>query len=352
MNKDKEIRINITSGSILKVILFLLFVVSIYFLRDLVLIVLTAIVIASSIEPATKWLVKRKIPRVLSVIFIYFFVIFILAGAIFLLLPSLLNDMSGFLSNFPQYIDSIKSLNLFHYNLPINGGEILKEIPSTFSNFRDIVARFSGGFINVVDVIFGGIFSFVLIIVLSFYFAVKEDGISEFLKVVTPIKYEKYVVDLWRRSQKKIGLWMQGQLLLGVFVAILVYLGLTILGVKNVLLLAVIAGIFEIIPLFGPILAAIPGVIIAFSGGGLTLGLLVLGLYIIIQQFESNLIYPLVVNKIVGISPIIIILALLIGWRFAGFLGVILSAPIAAAFMELYNDIQKEKITFLEHLNI
>ena len=137
---------------------------------------------------------------------------------------------------------------------------------------------------------------------------------------------------------------MQGQLLLAVIVAVLVFLGLTMLGVENALLLAFLAGIFEIIPLFGPILSAIPAIFIAFLDGGLSLVLLVIGLYIIIQQFENHLLYPLVVKKVVGVPPIISILALVIGAKLAGFLGILLSVPLATALIELLSDLEKRKI--------
>jgi len=185
----------------------------------------------------------------------------------------------------------------------------------------------------------------VLIVVLSFYLAVQEDGVSNFLKVITPLKNEKYIISLWKRSQKKIGYWMQGQILLGLIVGVLLYLGLTILGVKNALLLSVFAAFFEIIPLFGPVIAAIPAVLLSFADGGLTAGLLVVGLYLIIQQFENHLIYPLVVKKVVGVSPIMVILALVIGYKLAGFLGVLLSVPIAAAITEYFRDVVEGKMT-------
>jgi predicted PurR-regulated permease PerM len=136
---------------------------------------------------------------------------------------------------------------------------------------------------------------------------------------------------------------MQGQFLLGALVAVLVFLGLTLLGFKHALLLAVLAGIFEIIPLFGPILSAIPAIIVGFADGGVATGLLVTGLYVVIQQFENHLIYPLVVNKVVGISPVFVIIALLVGGKLAGFIGILLAVPVSTVLVEYYLDIQREK---------
>jgi predicted PurR-regulated permease PerM len=136
---------------------------------------------------------------------------------------------------------------------------------------------------------------------------------------------------------------MQGQLLLAVIVMVLVYLGLLLIGIPHALLLAVLAGAFEIIPLFGPILSAIPGIFVAFAFGGTSTALIVAGLYLVIQQFENHLIYPLVVKKVVGVPPMVSILALLIGGELAGFLGLLISVPLATVVMELLSDLEERK---------
>jgi predicted PurR-regulated permease PerM len=205
---------------------------------------------------------------------------------------------------------------------------------------KGLLSEFSGDTIGTATAVFGGLLSFIMILVFSFYFAIQERGIEDFLRVVTPKEHEPYVLGLWDRSKKKIGLWLQGQLLLGVIVGVLVFLLLSILGVKHALVLAVVAAVFELIPVFGPTLAAAPAVMVAFVDGGVTLGLLVIGAYVIIQQFENHLIYPLVVTKVVGVPPLLVILALIIGGKLAGFLGIVLSAPIAAILQEVFNDIE------------
>ncbi|MHB1086353.1 MAG: AI-2E family transporter, partial [Minisyncoccota bacterium] len=184
----------------------------------------------------------------------------------------------------------------------------------------------------------------ILIIVFSFYFAVVETGVDDFLRIVTPKSHQSYILGLWRRSQHKIGLWMQGQLILAVLIAVLVFLLLTIFGVPHALMLAVIAGVFEIIPVFGPILAAVPGVMIAFVAGGPVLGITAAVVYVVIQMFENHLIYPQVVTRVVGVPPLLVILALIIGAELAGFLGVILSVPIAATLQEFVSDIEAGRI--------
>jgi predicted PurR-regulated permease PerM len=201
-----------------------------------------------------------------------------------------------------------------------------------------------GNAFTAVTQIFGGIFSFIIIVVFSFYFAVLETGVEDFLRIIVPRSHQEYVLGLWIRSQKKIGLWMQGQLLLACIMGVLAFLGLTVLGVPHALVLAVIAACFEIIPVFGPTLSAVPAVAIAFGSGGVTLGIAVILLYVIAQQFENHLIYPLVVTRVVGVPPLLVILALLVGAQFAGFLGIILSVPIAATIQEFVRDIEHDRL--------
>ena len=364
---DGNYSITISSGAIIKTFVILLLAFLLYLILDLVLVVLTAVVIASAIEPIINWFKKYKIKRLFSVIFTYICIILIFSGLLYFFIPPVLEEASNLLNTAPQYLDSVTLWNPLNDNKLAETGKIAgglsdglngsKQILGSLSNgvikpsvlsdlvasFRNLATDTSGGLINIASGIFGGVFSFILIIVLSFYLAAQEEGVEKFLKIITPLKNEKYIIDLWKRSQRKIGYWMQGQLLLGIVVGVLVYLGLMILGIQNALILAVLAGVLEIIPYFGPILSAIPAIILGFATGGLTMGLLVLGLFIIIQQFENHLIYPLVVKKVVGVSPIIVILALIIGAKFAGFLGILLSVPVTAALMEFIDDVQRDK---------
>lgn len=341
--EGNRFNITISLGTIFVTILVLILFGLLFYLRDLVLIVLTAIVIASSIEPAVRWLCRRKFPRVVAVLTVYTATIGFIVGFFYFFLPPLVNDLGGFLDTVPQYIDSIE-VPVSNSAIPFASPEQVRvSLKEAIFDFQGTIANTSEGLIKTVNTVFGGLFSFTLIIVLSFYFAVQETGVDDFLKVVTPRKQQEYVVGLWRRSQEKIGKWMQGQILLSAIVAILLYLGLSILGVKYALLLAITAGVLELIPVFGSLIAAIPGIALAISTGGVSLGLLVTGLYLIVNQFQANLIYPLVVKKIVGVPPLLVILALIVGAKLAGFLGVILSVPGAAAIQEFVADIQKGK---------
>ncbi len=348
-NLEKDTVISITSGTIVKGLAIMLGFWALWVLRDLVLVIITAVIIASSIEPAVKLLGKYRIHRIPAVLGVYILLAGVLVGLFYAFVPPVVSELIDFSQRFPIVAQEF-NLNFFKENASaIEKGEIFitqivegAPVQDLFSTLSKLSSS-SKGFAGAVGSVFGGLFSFILIVILSFYFAMQERGIENFLKIVTPSGKEDYVINLWERSKVKIGKWMQGQLLLGVLIFVLVYLGLTIFGVPYALLLALIAGVLEIIPVFGPIIAAIPAVALAFSTGGTTLAIMVAGFYLLVQQFESNLIYPLVVRKIVGVPPIIVILALIIGFQLAGFLGVLISIPVVAAIMELVDDIEKKK---------
>lgn len=345
MKGDKLINVAITPGTIITALLVIVLAAVLYLLRDLILIVLTAIVIASSIEPAVAAMEMRKMPRVVGVMIMYFAISVLLGGLIYMLLPPLLTEASGFVTALPGLIEG------FDLQAQIQGGfGIGQSLLGGGASFSDLIVNLNnafsgtaGGVVQAAASVFGGLFSLILTIILSFYFAVQSTGIDDFLRVITPLKQQAYVVGLWRRSQHKIGRWMQGQLILSFLVGILVYLGLSILGIHYAFLLAVIAAVLELVPVFGSILAAIPAAAIAFMQGDTALMLVVIGLYVIINQFQGNLFYPLVVKKIVGVPPLVVILALIAGAQLAGFLGIILSVPIAAALQEFVNDVQKKR---------
>ncbi|TSC69037.1 MAG: hypothetical protein G01um101456_380 [Parcubacteria group bacterium Gr01-1014_56] len=343
----KNFSVTITPGSIVMALVVLGLAALLYYIRDLVLIVLTAVVIASAMEPAVAMLVRRGLARVLAVIAMYLSIAAVFFTVLFLFIPPVLSDAATFLTKLPETLTTLNISDATHGLLPWGSFADTVSSAQALKNISAALADSAGGAFTTLSVVFGGITSFMLIVVFAFYFSVQETGVDDFLRVVTPVKEQAYVLHLWKRSQEKIGKWMQGQLILGVIVGVLLYLGLTILGVPYALLLAVLAGIFELIPVFGQFLAAIPAIAIAMGAGGPTEAILVLGLYVLVQQFEAHLIYPVVVKKVVGVPPLMVILALLVGFKLFGFLGVLLSVPIAGAIQEFLTDVDREKTRVL-----
>ena len=337
---SRDINVHITAGSMVKAILFVILVALLWYLRDIVLILLTAIVIASAMEPGIRAFNNWGLARVLSVIVMYLIVLSAFFGIVIFFLPPVFNDMASFITRLPDTLHTLStSAGAASSSLPISDITSLISSADFMRTLGGSLGSSTGG-TAALSTIFGGAVSLILVIVLSFYFCVQQTGVEDFLRVVAPVEYHAYVVSLWKRAQDKIGKWMQGQLLLALLVSVLLYLGLVILQVPYALLLAVLAAVCELIPVFGQILAAIPAVAVAFGSGGVTLALIVGGLFLIVQQFESHLIYPLVVKKVVGVPPLLVILALLIGAKLAGFIGVLLSVPIAAVVRELVTDLE------------
>lgn len=349
---EKDTIISVTAGTIVKGIVILACTWALWLLRDLVLIIITAVVLASSIEPGIKFLRKYRIHRIPAVLLTYVSLAGLFFGLIYSFVPPIINEAAGITQSLPSMVHSIdQSLfggNSFLAPAFTQGGQAGADtsnpvLEGLFNKLSDSSGTTSHGVLVTASAIFGGVFSFILIVVLSFYFAMQEHGIENFIKIIIPFSSEAYALDLWARSKAKIGKWMQGQLLLGVLIFVLVYLGLTIFGVPYAMTLALLAGVFEIIPVFGPILSAIPGVILAFATGGASLALIIAAFYLLVQQFESHLIYPLVVRKVVGVPPILVILALIIGGELAGVIGILISVPVAAAIMEFVEDIERKK---------
>lgn len=341
--------IDISIGTILKVVVVLACVSLLYFMRDIVLVMLCAIVIASAIDPGVRWFEGRRIPRALGVVIIYLGIVAIL-GVIFLfIVPTFLGETSNLVANIPTYVNQINGIVPLLDNSVLEGyAPIVSDLAARIAK-ASVVTGTNTGF-SASDTIFQsvnslqeGAITFFLIAILSFYFAVTKDGVEKFLRVITPLAQEEYIIGLWKRTKHKIGAWLQGQIFLGALVGSIIFLMLSIFHVKHALLLGFLMGVLEIIPVFGPTLAAVPGVGLALLDGGIGLGAIVLLMYILVQQFESNIFYPLVVRKMVGISPILVIISLVVGIKLAGFIGVILSVPVSVLLMEFLDDLDKKK---------
>lgn len=344
---DKEIRVVITPGTIFTAILIIAGAYFVWLLRDLILLILTAIVIASAIEPGIAFFIRYRIPRIFAALLVYVLVFGLVFGLLYFFFPPIIADAANFLSAMPRYLDTWNVSSPLATFADATGIAASPNQTQSFINallsLQDVFTTTSGGVVQLLVTFFGGVFSLILVIVLSFYFALQDTDIDDFIRMVMPARHEGYAVNLWRRAQKKIGLWMQGQLLLSVIVGVLTYLGLLIIGVPYALLLAVFTAIAEIIPVFGSLIAGAVAVTVGFSDGGIAIATVVAGLYIVVNQFEANLIYPLIVKKIVGIPPLLVIVALIAGYTLAGFLGVLLSVPVAAVVLEFMYDLDKRK---------
>lgn len=338
MNSQK---IEISPDIIFKIILILLGLWFLYLVREVIILLVISIILVSTMEPAVDWLQKKKVPRSVSVLGIYVILIAVLAASFSLLIPPLVSQFHDFTQNYPVYsqkvIDFFGSIKEFilanHLNIDTNS--VFQEISGQVSNFTKNIFSTTVGF-------FSGVISIIVVFSLSFYMSVEEDGIKKFISSITPKKHRAYAVSLTERIKYKLGKWFAGQLALMLLIAVFDFVGLALAGVPYALILAIFAGIMEIIPYVGPIISAIPGVVLGFLVSPLT-GFLALLVYIIAQQFENHVVLPQVMKRAVGLSPITVILVLLIGAKIAGTLGAILAVPVATAVSLVVKDYMEHR---------
>lgn len=338
---SKEIQyLHITTGTLFRFLGILLLLALIYVVRDIIMALIFAVIIASAVEPGIEWLKQRRIPRILAVIIIYLGIAALFFFGIYLVIPLLLDEFRDISQTLPvlqqQVLDFLIGANLPF--IPFFGEDPAGLLRAPLEYLQNL----SQGVFTFASAIFGGIFSFILIIVFSFYLLAQERGIENFLRLVTPLDYESYVINLWQRAQRKLGQWFRAQLLLGAIVGVLIFFGLTFMGVRHAFIFAILAAAFEIIPIVGPILAAVPAVLLAFTSSTL-LGFLTVALYVVVQQVESNVIVPVVIRRAIGLSPLIVVLSLLVGAKIGGIFGILLAVPLAAILTELVNDWDKKK---------
>jgi len=349
MANGNHTSISISTGTMIRALLLLLGILTLWILRDMALIILTSIVIASFVESGVPHMAKIGLGRVFGIAILYILTLIIFAGLFYLFAPLLITEIYNFSSAISTYVPGISFFNYFQNDAFSGAKDIVVGLSDNFSfqTLNDVSKAFidnlSGGLFQTLSFAFGSIFNAFSIILVSFYLSIQEKGIENFLRLIFPLKYEDYVVDLWQRSSIKIAFWVKGQMLLALVVGILTYLMLSLLNVEYALLLAIIAGILEMIP-YGILLALIPALAISFFSGGFSLALMVGISYLIIHQFEVFLFSPVIIKKIVGLSPIVIILAALIGFELASFWGVVLSIPVAVVMMEFLADLEKNKV--------
>ena len=192
----KDITVSVTLGSFVKGVLFLLSLWLLWYLRDIVLIVITAVVIASAMEPGIRLFIRRKLNRVLSVILMYLIVIGVFFCVIFFFIPPILADAASFLTKLPATLSTLNISDATHGLLPwgsvadtLSSADLLQKISST-------IADSTGGVFTTLSAFFGGVTSFILIVVFSFYFSVQETGVDDFLCFVTPLKEQAYILHL------------------------------------------------------------------------------------------------------------------------------------------------------------
>jgi len=339
----KPIYISITTSGIIKVFLILVLFYFLFLIRHILLIFFVSLVLASAFNPWVDWLQRKRIPRALSILFIYLVAFAVITEVVYLLIPPIIEQVQELSSNLPRIVENISS-GFFSLQEFMAQHGVYDQIKQYFGDLSSNLEGAAGNLFTRVSGVVGGIFSLVLVLVITFYMVVEENAMKKIVWSVAPEKHQVYIMHLINRMQRKVGLWLRGQLILSVIIFALTYIGLLILGVKYALVLALVAGLAEFVPYLGPIIAAIPALFLAFTQDGIMFTLFVGALYYIIQLVENNIIVPKLMQRVVGLNPIIIIAVLLIGFRIAGVPGVILAIPVATAANVFIKDVFDQRI--------
>ena len=326
-------KLDISTSTIFRFVLIILGLVFLYLVRDVLLMVFIALIIAAAIDGPVDWLAERRVRRTLGAAIIYFIIAALFAAFVYWALPSLAGQLKSLAALSPGYLnDLVADVSIFHQKL---GADYAQKL---LTNLSEQLYGATGNIFGTAVNIFGGLFSAVVIIVISFYLVVQDKGIKMFLSSITPAEHRPYAVNLAERIQTKLGRWLRGQLIIMLIIAAMVFLGLFFLKVEFALMLALLAGLLEIIPYIGPVLAGLIAVSLAFLQSPF-LGLLALVLFVAVHQIESYILIPQIMKRVVGLNPLVVIISMIIGAKLYGVLGVAVAVPLVATASVFLGDI-------------
>jgi predicted PurR-regulated permease PerM len=315
--------------------------------RDALMLVYISALVAIGLSPVVnaierKRLMRQRVPRWAAILVIYLAIIGAVVAVGILVIPPIVMQARELAIELPRLLHQGQQWLIDHGLLAreISAQEAVRQTAGS-SGAQDTVGLVVGAIFGFV----GGIFGLITMLVLAFYLLVDSSGLVSVFVRLFPREKRAQVDDACRRVTNKVSAWLGGQLLLGGIIGGTAALGLYLMGVPFFYVLALIAGLGEMIPIVGPILSAVPAVAVALSVKP-TLALAVIAFFFAQQQLENHLLVPKIMQRQVGISPVFVIIALLIGGSLLGVIGAILAVPTAAilqvVFQELMNDTSAE----------
>ena len=310
--------------------------------RDALLIVYVSALFAIGLSPLVGAIERhrpaapRRLPRWVAILLIYVTILSLLTAVAIAVIPALVSQARDLWAALPELLHKAQ---LWLINRGLLGRELTvgEAVQKTPVGGSDAVGALIGAVWGVV----GGIFGFITILILTFYILVDAETIVNSFVRLFPRTRRPRVEDACRKVTNKVSAWLGGQLLLAAIIGSTAAVGLWILGVPYFYVLALIAGVGEMIPVVGPILSAIPAVIVALTVRP-SLALFVLVFFILQQQLENHVLVPKIMSRQVGVSAVIVIVALLIGGSLLGIVGAVLAVPSAAILQVLYEELSNE----------
>ncbi len=326
---EQKVKFDISTVTILKVAAVVLGIWLLFAVRNIVFLFFIVLVVVAALGPLVDRMTKY-IPRLLAVIILSIFVLGILAAIGFLIVPPVVTEVKQLAINLPS--------------IAIKLGPLYQHIQNSLGNYQQglfnvssQIGKISSGLYSTTVGFITGLLGFLTILVLSFYMLLEQNAIKNFLNQSIPSEKKEKIIPILKKISEKMGSWLRSQFVLMFIIGALDFIALIALGIPYALTLALWGGLIEVVPYIGPWLGLIPAVAISFSLSPLK-GILVLIAFVIIQQIESNFLAPKIMGKAVGLSPVIIILALLVGAELMGLLGIIIAVPVAAALSVLIQE--------------
>jgi predicted PurR-regulated permease PerM len=323
-------------GTIAKIVLVLVSFVLLYVVKDIVLIFFVALILAALITPLAEHAARYKIPRSVTILGVYVFLLAVLFFILAALVPPLLDEARNLVTNFSAVWERVLgSAGPLATYVGQRGFE--ENFRKSLDSVTAQIPHVALGAFSSINGVFQSIVSLLLIFVLAYYMVVEVESLKRLVRNIAPERYQPSIVGVVTRVQRKLGDWMRAQLILSGAVAVLTYVGLLIIGLPYALVLGLLVGVLELVPYAGPVIAAVPGIFLALSLSPFK-AVLALAVYVLVQQTESHFLIPKVNQKFVGVNPIVSIMALLLGARLGGILGVLVAIPIAASITMLLEE--------------
>jgi predicted PurR-regulated permease PerM len=306
-------------------------------LKDILVVCLLAFILAMAITPLVDYLQGKKIPRTLSITTVILAIVAILFLVIRIVVPPFASELTNMLSNKADYVAKItENFSSLSPVVRDNLTTFLNNFIGSFSNLN------VSGVMTGAKGVFNGIVEVILVFVLCFYMLQNNKGVEGIVVAYIPKQHQKRTLSIYRKISKKMSSWLGGQAILGVIIFFVSLIGLSILKVEYALTLAIIAGLLEVLPIIGPVVAGGLAVLISLTQSPV-LALIVLAFYVLVQQLENHILVPQVMKKSLGLNPIAVILAIIIGGKLLGFVGILISVPVAAAIGVLMEEFVKKQ---------
>lgn len=299
--------------------------------RDILVAIFVAYILMAALMPAVRWFRSQGVPQILSVLIPYLAVIIFLTLIILPLIPFVAQQIQSLVANLPVYLDEAAST----IGITIDANTIQDTVARESSNI-------SRNAVSLTTKVFSGIFVTLTVLIVSFYMLYYQDKFKHAVANLFHKNEQEQVVKTMGKIDEKLGAWLRGQLVLCFTIGLLTYIALSLLGVPYALPLAIIAGLLEVVPTLGPILASVPAIVVALTFNP-TLALVVAATYFVIQMLENNLLVPKIMQKAVGLNPVIVIVGVMVGASLLGVAGALLSIPFISFIIVLFKSLNETK---------